>query len=548
MKATRLISVARLCRVLIAALCLSVTGVQAGILTSLTDKVTATMSSLPRYEKLPLFDPHRKSFACVYQDQHVPANDPQAEVWFQQALALNSPDIYYQDRDYPKIYQLYLQAAERNHWKAMLNLASLIVGGASGVPEQNREIAIRWVEKAMQLGVPDAYDVMGTYHQNGMIRGSDATSAYAFFQRAADMGSPSAMTYLGYKMAGTYDDPGEGFWGNLAVAVPMLECAFAQGYGDAGEKLSLIYARPNTPEAKLRALRVLHEGVKLGSAKCASSIAPEFRGFDLEDGSNLVGHIDKARAERYSTLARALEFYEGRLKLPNLDKILPLPPAPLPKWDGNKQTLIDAAKAVTLPPRARQGAMLHGREFMLEGHGVLSLAQSPYAVAGDQPVPETGYWLALYSPSMTGAEKPAYARGQFPERYQTGERFEGSRFEWLSPAEVQWQYLGEARPLPPGRDVFLRQMLGAGLLRQVSPPASNLQCNGMQRCPRLASGKAAYRQSTRWQHCTTGGNGRRLWNRASPFRTHAGTCWRSRQKACNGLTSVALTPTRMHPA
>ncbi|WP_201703066.1 tetratricopeptide repeat protein [Paraburkholderia kirstenboschensis] len=441
------------------------------------------MSSLPRYEKLPLFDPHRKSFACVYQDQHVPANDPQAEVWFQQALALNSPDIYYQDRDYPKIYQLYLQAAERNHWKAMLNLASLIVGGASGVPEQNREIAIRWVEKAMQLGVPDAYDVMGTYHQNGMIRGSDATSAYAFFQRAADMGSPSAMTYLGYKMAGTYDDPGEGFWGNLAVAVPMLECAFAQGYGDAGEKLSLIYARPNTPEAKLRALRVLHEGVKLGSAKCASSIAPEFRGFDLEDGSNLVGHIDKARAERYSTLARALEFYEGRLKLPNLDKILPLPPAPLPKWDGNKQTLIDAAKAVTLPPRARQGAMLHGREFMLEGHGVLSLAQSPYAVAGDQPVPETGYWLALYSPSMTGAEKPAYARGQFPERYQTGERFEGSRFEWLSPAEVQWQYLGEARPLPPGRDVFLRQMLGAGLLRQVSPPASNLQCNGMQRCP-----------------------------------------------------------------
>jgi hypothetical protein len=80
MKVTGLISVARLCRVLIAALCLSVTGVQAGILTSLTDKVTATMSSLPRYEKLPLFDPHRKSFTCVYQDQHVPAIDPQAEV------------------------------------------------------------------------------------------------------------------------------------------------------------------------------------------------------------------------------------------------------------------------------------------------------------------------------------------------------------------------------------------------------------------------------------------------------------------------------------
>jgi hypothetical protein len=248
----------------------------------------------------------------------------------------------------------------------------------------------------------------------------------------------------------------------------MLECAFAQGYGDAGEKLSLIYARPHTPEAKLRALEVLHEGVKLGCANCAHSLASEFRGFDLSSGHNLPGHVDTSRADRYFVLGDALEHYDGRLKLPNLDKILPLPPAPLPKWDGNKQTLIDAAKAVTLPPRARQGAMLHGREFMPEGHGVLPLAHSPYAVAGDQPVPETGYWLALYSPSMTGAAKPAYARGQFPERYQTGERFEASRFEWLSPAEVQWQYLGEARRLPPGREIFLRQMLGAGLLPQES--------------------------------------------------------------------------------
>jgi hypothetical protein len=72
----------------------------------------------------------------VYQDQHVPAIDPQAEVWFQQALALDSPDIYYQDRDYPKIYQLYLQAAERNHWKAMLNLNPLVALAVFGaVPE-----------------------------------------------------------------------------------------------------------------------------------------------------------------------------------------------------------------------------------------------------------------------------------------------------------------------------------------------------------------------------------------------------------------------------
>ncbi|WP_256254501.1 hypothetical protein [Burkholderia ubonensis] len=72
------------------------------------------MSDLPRYEKLPLFNPHRKTFTCVYQDQQTPPIDPQAELWFQQALALDNPNIFYKKRDYPKIYQLYTQAADRS--------------------------------------------------------------------------------------------------------------------------------------------------------------------------------------------------------------------------------------------------------------------------------------------------------------------------------------------------------------------------------------------------------------------------------------------------
>ncbi|MFC6313968.1 sel1 repeat family protein, partial [Paraburkholderia dipogonis] len=128
------------------------------------------MSDLPRYTKLPLFNPHRKTFACVYQDQHLPPVDPQAELWFQQALALDNPDIWFEDIDWTRVYQLYTNAAERNNWKAMLNLASLILSDYA-VPVHDPELAIRWVEKAMQLGVPDAWDRMGTYHQNGLIRG-----------------------------------------------------------------------------------------------------------------------------------------------------------------------------------------------------------------------------------------------------------------------------------------------------------------------------------------------------------------------------------------
>lgn len=416
--------------------------VYAGILTSPTNQISAKMVDMPRYTKLPLFDPHRKNFTCVYQEQHLPPVDPQAELWFQQALALDNPDVWFEDIDWKKVYQLYSQAAERSHWKAMLNLASLILSEYP-VPDHDPESAIRWVERAMQLGVPDAWDRMGAYHQNGLVKGGNATTAYAFFQRAADMGSPTAMTFLGYKMAGTYNDPDGEFWGNLPIGTKMLECALAQGDGDAADKLALIYARPGTADAKLHALKTLQEGVKLGSAECANSLFSAFDGFNLNNGRNLAGSIDKARAERYSKIGEALEHYQGRLKLPNLDKVLPLPPAALPKWDGNVKTLIDAAKAVALPPKPNKSAALSGREHIPEGQSVLALAQSPYAVPGDRTVPETGYWLATHGPlAMTDAE-PRFARAGHPEYYHAGERFEPPSNNWLTLDPVQWHYLGE---------------------------------------------------------------------------------------------------------
>lgn len=462
---------------------LLITSAHAGTPTSLGNKLTIAMSDLPRYEKLPLFDPHRKDFTCVYQAQRMSPLDPQAEMWFQQALAMDDPTVPIDNIDYAKVYQLYLQAADRNHWKAMLNLASLILSNRAGVPEHDPEAAIQWIEKAMKLGIPDAYDRMGVYHLNGLVKGGDATSAYAFFQRAADMGSPAAMTFLGYKLAATYDNPSEGFWGNLPIGTKMLECAFAQGYGDAAEKLGLIYARINTNEAKLRALKVLHEGVKLGSAKCADSLVPEFDGMDLTSGTNLVGHIDKARAKRYSKIGDILKLYDGRLKLPNLDKVLPLPPAPLPKWDGNTQALINAAKAVTPPPKPQQGAALQGREFIPHGYAVSSLEQSTTVVAGNQIVPHSGYWLALYGSASAAKTQLIPARRNTPERYQAGERFEASSLEWLTVEQVQWHYLGEAYALPPQREDFLKHMIDAGLLREVPEPATSVRCNGQQRCP-----------------------------------------------------------------
>jgi hypothetical protein len=194
--------------------------------------------------------------------------------------------------------------------------------------------------------------------------------------------------------------------------------------------------------------------------------------------------VDKARAERYSKIARALEHYGDRLKLPNLDKVLPLPPAPLPKWDGNVKTLIDAAKAVTPPPKPNPGASLEGREHVPEGQGVLSLAASSYAVTGDETVPKTGYWLATYGLSSMTKSELRFARSGRPERYRTGERFEAPMLAWLTPDLVQWHFLGDAQPVPPSRDVFLKKMVDAGWIRQIPALASTTDdCHGLQRCP-----------------------------------------------------------------
>jgi len=331
---------------------------------------------LPRNQSLPLFNPHVSDFICEAEASKVPPIDAQAEDWFLEARALEDPEIFVEDRDYKKIVDLTRQAAERLHWKAMLNLASLYVEGRD--PLYGEEEAVQLVEKAMRLGIPAAYDRMGTYYANGTGVNGDITRAYAFWQKAAQMGNPQALGFLGEKLTAGEDHPGIDMWGNIPVATKMLECALAQGYGQAAFDLHYLYVvlrssdgaanGDSTPETKARALKVLHEGVKFGCENCANALQIEFdHPFDL---SNMfTPHIDKARALRYGVLGDALGFNPNR-RFPNLDKILPLPPADLPPWDGQRKSLLDAAMGVRPPPATPQpsaAALLQQPHFLAAG-------------------------------------------------------------------------------------------------------------------------------------------------------------------------------------
>ncbi len=83
------------------------------------------IQDLPHNEELPVFDPHRPDFTCEIEAKNVPPVDAQADAWFREAQALDDHDLWEEDRDYRKIVQLTRQAADRRHWKAMLNLATL---------------------------------------------------------------------------------------------------------------------------------------------------------------------------------------------------------------------------------------------------------------------------------------------------------------------------------------------------------------------------------------------------------------------------------------
>ncbi|WP_426192951.1 tetratricopeptide repeat protein [Massilia sp. DWR3-1-1] len=348
---------------------------------------------LPRNEKLPLLDPHVASYTCA--PAQLPPFDAQADAWFQEARALESPRIFDDERDYKKIVALTHQAAQRQHWKAMLNLASFYLEGRD--PPHGAEDAVQLVEAAMRLGVPAAYDRMGTYYMNGSGVRADATRAYAFWQRAAQMGSPDALADLGRKLISVDDHPERDRWANEAVGTKMLECAYSQGHGPAAYALGFQYSMPTGRNPKReeleRALLAWHNGVKFGSAKCAAAISGEFRSFSNEP-DRMVLHTDLARSERYYVLARALEFDPDR-RFPNLDKILPLPPADLPPWHGDRDTLINAARGIShepSPPRSPSAYSERKGRFYLDP--IYRLAPTD-EIAPSSTAPFAGDWQPI---------------------------------------------------------------------------------------------------------------------------------------------------------
>lgn len=478
-------------------------------------------AALPRFTKLEAFNPHRPDFACKHEADVNPPISAEAEALFQKALMLDNHDLWPAQRDYPKVAVLYEQAMKLGHWKAQFNLAGMYLKGI-GVP-QDIEKAISLTEDLMRKGVPAAWDNMGAYYMGGVgPLEQDATVAYAFWQKAADMGSMAAQTYIGAKLLAASDQPPEA-WANRNVGMKMLECAYAQGDGRAGYELGLEYATLGQADKtkKAPALQYFQQAVKWGSAKASIAL---FSNFDIgpSDASNVVAEVDKSRSERYGVLTDALE-RNPDLRFPNLDKVLPLPPAKLPMWNGDRETLINAAKAVVpkpatpFKPVAPSAPVRTGRAYIPEGWTLPDKPQTRVAAQYENTAASCGgYWVARLMHPVTERHH-AWSAAQVPLHYEEGELFDRSRSGLRDEdGRIEFHYLGQPieQPLPMAMEEHPLVVRGIG--RYGDFPALPSQCKGDSPCPEAGIWSAsvpeghpassAFNQWHRQAYVTRGGN------------------------------------------
>ncbi|MDD5053657.1 MAG: DUF6396 domain-containing protein [Sulfuricurvum sp.] len=256
---------------------------------------------------------------CVTESESHPALDPQADEWFKKARRIQKGE---ETGTQEEVIKLYEQAIERKHWKAYTNLASIYLNG-DGVKRDTSK-GIKILEAGMKLNYARCYAMMAKCLASGRGVRADEKASWVYRRRAAELGDSGAQFAVGEKIFSL---------GYIAEGVDMMKCADKQDDFIAAHELGYYYSigTSATPFDQQKALYYFQRATRLGYYKAASYLRYAF------DGGEMKLEKDHERANRYRTVMRFIEHYNRQDIYPvitNLDAIVPLPPAPLPKWDG----------------------------------------------------------------------------------------------------------------------------------------------------------------------------------------------------------------------
>lgn len=304
----------------------------AGLFSACTHKEKSQLDSLPDMSAVRA----NLAFTCVHEADHLPPLDPEADQLFQYGRYLQKKEG---PKSFNEVARYYRIAAAHGHYKANNNLQGLVSQGIAESPDAPKE-TIDLAAQLVNQGIPGGYYDIGHYLELGYGLKQDPEMALRYMRKAADLGSPDAQYYVGQKLAPINNAP--------AIARQMHQCAADQGHGKAANTLGNDL---ETDKLYPEAIRAFQKAAAAGETQGAFSLQ---MWFSWDHGDPRLSDIglakDVERSRRYKLIGDFIDRNAGRNpKVPDIDKIVPLPPAKLPPWDGTFQWEKDQAAAV--PPQ-----------------------------------------------------------------------------------------------------------------------------------------------------------------------------------------------------
>ncbi|SFJ78290.1 SEL1-like repeat protein [Paraburkholderia megapolitana] len=414
-----------------------------------THKEDTVVSSLPDLSAVRA----NLAFTCTHETDHLPPLDPQADALFQYGRYLQKKDG---PKDFNGVARYYRIAAAHGHYKANQNVQLLVSQGLADSPDAPKE-TVALAAQLVEQGVAGGYYDIGHYLEAGYGLKRDPEMALRYFRKAADLGSPEAQAYVGKLLAPMEKAP--------MIARQMRRCATDQGFGEAASALGIDLSGDKD---YADAVRAFQRGVEAGSTESASFLRDGFKGPPPSDQLNYLAlSNDPERSRRYGLIGNFLDANDGRNpKVPDVDKIVPLPPAKLPPWDGSFQWQKEQDAAV--PPQKPSDELIDqlAKTKNLDPATGLPLAgfstktavtDQPATVAARLPIgtlattgdlcPEDGVWCAKLGKGQTGDGQRRFLKGDVlpslvvhePRKVAFLDQVMGPRQQM---SKVQWELVG----------------------------------------------------------------------------------------------------------
>jgi hypothetical protein len=286
----------------------------------------------------------RLAFTCVHET--IPEVSADSDMLFKYARWLQKNNQLKEDKVVDdEVGRLYRIAAENDHTKATVNLLNGSLRGHFGLAASER---LRFAQRLIDAKVASGYYFIAIYLHHGVAGlAQDEEMALRYYRKAADEGNPQAQAYVGKKLAPAKMAP--------EVSRQLRHCAAEQGDGNAATSLGVALQIKGEYDDALKAFQL---GVAAGDETSASFLEGGFSGPTSDDRVNYLKQgKDLERASRYKKIGKILGDYSyAHPTVPEINDIVPRPPAPLPEWDGKLKWL--EAREANVPPQKPSEALI----------------------------------------------------------------------------------------------------------------------------------------------------------------------------------------------